>query len=194
MTATTEPTFIDLDTPATIAKTNSKQIKSVDQWIRTVPIDSDERVQWAVDAGHQIRDQVRGMEDELKSGLKPLKTIEKKMRGWFNPGIKAGKGAIAFLKQGITDYRAKVAQEHMAQLASATTHEEVVQTTQALAPTPTGYRETDKWIWKVADPEQIPRDYWILDASRIDREVRANKGNVQIPGIKSTLTKTAVFL
>ena len=42
------------------------------------------------------------------------------------------------------------------------------------------------WSWEIADESKIPREYFLLDRTRIDREVRSLKNGFAVPGIKVT--------
>ncbi len=39
------------------------------------------------------------------------------------------------------------------------------------------------WSWDIEDESKIPREYFLLDSQRIDREVRAMKNGFAVPGI-----------
>ena len=47
-----------------------------------------------------------------------------------------------------------------------------------------GMATTLEWLWKVVDTSLIPAEFWILDENAISRQVRAQKGETQIPGIE----------
>ena len=41
------------------------------------------------------------------------------------------------------------------------------------------------WKWEVVDFDKIPKKYLIIDPSMVTAEVRQNKGNTNIPGIRA---------
>ena len=45
---------------------------------------------------------------------------------------------------------------------------------------------TTVWGWEIEDEAKIPREYFLLDRQRLDREVRAQKNGLSVPGIKVT--------
>lgn len=40
------------------------------------------------------------------------------------------------------------------------------------------------WSWEIEDETKIPREYFLLDRQRLDREVRSQKNGFAVPGIK----------
>ena len=43
---------------------------------------------------------------------------------------------------------------------------------------------TTVWSWEIEDEAKIPREYFVLDTGRIDREVKSQKNGFAVPGIK----------
>jgi hypothetical protein len=130
----------------------------------------------------QIGDVQDGYDAAPKAALAYHKTI-------FGPPRKAYLKAIAHLKaevkvhveQSRIAYQAAlVAAAHAAPAIAAT---EVKAALGIACPVPTGLRERESWAWKITDSDAIPRDYWILDEARLDREVREQKGALAVPGI-----------
>jgi hypothetical protein len=52
------------------------------------------------------------------------------------------------------------------------------------APKVVGVSEVLDWKWKVVDVAQIPAQYWVLDETLINAEVRTSKELTRIPGIE----------
>lgn len=50
--------------------------------------------------------------------------------------------------------------------------------------TPEGFHEVTTWEYEIIDESQIPREYFVLDHARIAREVRAQKAQLTIPGVR----------
>lgn len=76
--------------------------------------------------------------------------------------------------------RAKV----QASIAAATSVAEVQRATAAAVIVPAGFTEKEKWSWELVDAAQVPREYWILDTDRLNKEARKMKANLRVPGIQ----------
>jgi len=50
----------------------------------------------------------------------------------------------------------------------------------------------DVWKWEIADVNAIPREYFVLDEKRVQREVSALRDTFRVPGIRVWCEKTAV--
>lgn len=57
---------------------------------------------------------------------------------------------------------------------------------------PDALSSRDVWKWEVTDATKIPREYFLLDEKRIQREVSALRDNFNVPGIKVWSEKTAI--
>jgi len=80
-----------------------------------------------------------------------------------------------------------------AELNEATEEVEILEQMPAVVPTVKAEPITEKvagaeirrpWKWEIADPLKIPDEYFVLDSKRIDREVREQKGECKIDGIR----------
>lgn len=190
---TNQNASIDLIGPEARAIEGHKQFQAVETYLVAVQIQGPEMTQWAVTAGKQIREQMKAHKAERDSVLKPLKAIDKKIRGWFKPGLDLGDRLLLHLRTAIRDEQARVEAEQTAALQEATTHEEIAQAVQTLAPKPEGYHETTNWKWEIEDETKIPRDYYILDTARIDREVKGSQDKTNIPGIRPVAVKVPII-
>lgn len=54
-------------------------------------------------------------------------------------------------------------------------------------------RTTENWKWRILDIDAVPREYMILDETKIGRVVRALKGETRIPGIEAFNDPKASF-
>lgn len=54
---------------------------------------------------------------------------------------------------------------------------------------PEGVSEVLTWHFEVENPDQIPREYLVVDEKKIGAVVRAGGGTIQIPGVKIWSTK-----
>lgn len=118
-------------------------------------------------------------------GLMPARALLAWIESLF-PGdiIKVFDLAIEHLKSISFAYlqaeRAKLQQT----IALAASPVEIQRATAAAVAVPTGFVEKEKWTWELVDAAQVPRDYWVLDSARLDREAKKMKGNLAVAGIK----------
>lgn len=48
-----------------------------------------------------------------------------------------------------------------------------------------GHSYRDDWKFEIVDPEKVPHGWWIIDLQKIERVVKAQKGEIQIPGVRT---------
>lgn len=158
--------------------------------LASVTIDSQERAEWAALVIGEVAEQRKGYETARDKIAKPAYRSYKEARALFAKPIATLDQAIASLKQGVKAYRDGVAAEQTAALAAVVdmppeaARAEVARAVVATAPMPAGLTEREVWVWEIEDLAKIPRDRFVLDTARIDREVRASKGATNIPGIR----------
>lgn len=149
--------------------------------------------QWAVDAAKQIREQRRELEAERDSVAKPLRKLASDHSKRWKPAIDTLDRVERHLKNEALLFQVEERERQAAALKAATSQEEVADAVAVLAPKPDGLQERESWSWEVTDISQIPREYWVLDKFRIDREAREQKGALNVPGIRAVRRTTAVL-
>ena len=147
-------------------------------------LESSQDLESAVRAVADIQRQIKAIQFEQNEIAKPIQQGLDAIKNLFAPPLKALHGAREALKREIKRYQTENVETHRAMLQDATTPEEVSRAVEVLAPVPSNMHERSVWSWEVTDVDKIPSDYWILDEKRIDREVREQKANYALPGIK----------
>lgn len=148
-----------------------------------IPVTTDEQEDWAAKVLIQLSSQRKTLAAQLEAGVTPLLAVVNLMRSWFP--IAAIDEVIAFLRSSIAEYRSAKKQRLAAALAAAATPAEVAATVAAVIAPPEGMHDVEHWTWE-QDPTlgEIPDDYWLLDTKRLDREAKAMKAGLRVPGIR----------
>jgi hypothetical protein len=140
--------------------------------------------QQSLDMAGELLQQVKGaqkkLETQRKSITKPMLDAKKAVDALFKPAAAAIEHAELILKDAIARYLDTVKAQQLAAHASD-------DPTALAAPAPTlpGSVSTRTiWKWEIVDPAQVPAEYWVIDASKVQGHVNAFKAQSQIPGIR----------
>ena len=180
-TAIALPDLGPAETVAAQAQTTAEQLEAT---MKAITVTTAEQAQWAIDAAHQLRQHQKALEAEKEFVAKPLRDLARKHSQRWKPAIDAVGRAIAHLKTQALGYQAYERARQAAALQAATSQAEVAQAVAVVAPSSKGLQERVAWTWEVEDLTKVPREYFVLDTARLDREAREKKGELAVPGIK----------
>ncbi len=146
-------------------------------------VTSPETAQQAADVTRQLRDKRKGLEGQRDEMAKPLRKIATKISALFKRPIDQLTQCESHLKLQISGWQATEAAKVQAQLSEARTHEEVQETIAAVAVAPAGTHQRETWGWEFTG-QPIPAEYYLLDTKRLDREAKAMKAGLSVPGVR----------
>jgi hypothetical protein len=140
----------------------------------------------------QVKPHRKNFEAYRDEFVKPLNQIIKETRAEFAPALKMLDDTERHIKSELKRYKEEAERKHVEMLTDAQTPEEVAAAVDVLADKHAGISERVVWRWEVTDESKIPDEYWVLDEARLNREVRAKKGDLGVPGVQPVQDKTLV--
>lgn len=145
-------------------------------------VDSQPRLDMAGELLKQIKGKMKELEAERKKITKPLLDAKKAVDNLFRPATDAAALVEEILKKAISGY---IDGQRAAKVAAlqAGDHEGALATTEPELPA--GISTRTVWKWKLIDANLVPREYWAIDAARVQEHVSTFKGQSQIPGIEA---------
>lgn len=165
----------------------------VETAVSAIAIDSPDRLQWAADAAKQIKQRLDACTVERDEIAKPLRAIAKAHADRWNAAIRPLERAIAILKNGMMVYQDAQRAAHAAAMVAATSQAEVQAAVAVLAPKPEGVSTRATWSAVVDDESKLPREYWLIDTQRLNREAREQKEAFAVPGARAVKSETVVL-
>lgn len=139
--------------------------------------------QYAADGVHAFAGARQRLEQILDWAAGPVKLALKSIEAEPKRLIKLCENAEKHGKRIAEAFIARRDAEIRASLAHATTREEVERSVAAAVPIPEGLTSVEVWGWEPTG-EPIDPSYYVLDTARLDREARALKANLAVPGIR----------
>ena len=187
--------FVKDDITYQTATNGLKKIKGVRKMIKDL---LDPMVKTAYDAYKKISDRRKEVESPLDEAERHLKNqmakyIDEKERERWEAERKAREEADAKMREAekASDEgrhtEADIALQEAAQMESAPKPA-------IAAPTVVGAHSTKRWIYEILDPDQVPREFLIVDEKKISAIARGTKNTETpkaIPGVKFEL-KTGI--
>lgn len=165
-------------------------------------IDGPAQEQWAADRGGEIQGVLSAIKTRQTERLRPLREIEATIKGYDAETIDLLTRCKQHLAGLLAAARARAAEAQAALLTAAASPAEVQAAVAVLSPSPQHWVETTRWVWQLADDalpkierrddgsvalvfsaSTLPPDYFVLDESRIGREVAEGKSATKIPGV-----------
>lgn len=140
----------------------------------------------------QIKQVRKALETERKTLTKPLADALEAMRSWWRAPLKRYEEAEQHLRDQCNAFEARRHAELTASLTAATSTTEIQQSVQALATPAEKTHTREEWRWEIADVSKIPYEYFVLDTARLDRESKALKGALAVPGIRPVVERKVV--
>jgi len=180
----------DQNSPATVeetmavALTTTRSAQALLDEILAVVVADNPGMHLAAGLLLEIKAQQKMVKCAKDAALAPFKRAVAQISSVFVAPTSLLSTGEAHLKNQIQAYRGSAAEQHTRMLSTAETIEDVAAAVEVLPDRPDGLSERAQWRWSVGNAADIPREYYILDTQRIDREVRTLKGALQIPGIQ----------
>ncbi len=144
-------------------------------------VNSQARLDIAGELLQQVKGKVKKLEIERKKITKPLLDAKKAVDNLFRPATDAAALVEEILKKAISGYIDGQRATKVAAL-QAGDHEGALATIEPELPA--GVSARTVWKWKIVDVNLVPREYWAIDAARVQEHVNTFKGQSQIPGIE----------
>lgn len=167
--------------------------KQMGEQLLAAQVTTAEQAQWATNAAHEVWTQKRALEAERDKVAKPLRKLATDHAKRWKPAIDVLTQCEQHLKTQALQFQQAERRRQAEALQAATNQTEVAAAVAVLAPTPVGLQERSTWAWEVTDLAKVPREYFVLDTARLDREARDQKGELAVPGIKPVCKTTAVL-
>lgn len=143
--------------------------------VKEINITSAETLQEAVVFVQKIKEISNKIEKLRKSRLAPLNKEIREINEKYKPYIEALKNAEKELKEKIAEY--KIKQQTLSQEVLSS---DIVVNGRAMGTPDVVFRS--HWTYKVVDESKVPRDYLMLDHSKIMNAI--NNGERNIPGLE----------
>lgn len=166
-------------------------------------IDSDTMYEMA---GTELKD-IKAKRNQLdtlrKSMTQPLDESKKKIMDFFRKPLDWLDDAEAAIKRGMLTYKQvqdrKAREEREKAAAEARRIAEEAKAKNPEAPPPivitapvvtrappkvSGVSTREVWKFRVTDPASVPREYLVIDESKLGAMARATKGTVMVPGVE----------
>lgn len=154
-------------------------------------ITTPQEAEQAADLARAFRENMRAMEAERDTVVKPLrKQASEHARRWKTP-IEAYDKAVRTIKTKIGDFTRTQRATVAIALTDVTSHAEVQRAVEAAAPAATGTHTTKRYKAKVVG--RLPHDYYIPDQERLDREAAALKDAFNVQGAELVITESVVL-
>ena len=172
------------ETAATLALAAAE---ALDESVRSMAIAS---ASAAVQMAKQIKARRVAFEKQRDDYSKPLRALATKHSKCWNPSIKVYEALEKHLKNVALELELIEQAQQQRALAAASTAEEVAA---ASEPVDSGLGKSTTWTWELVDYSLVPEEYKVLDKSLIDKEARALKDKLDIPGIRPVPKVTGVL-
>ncbi|MBK6920535.1 MAG: hypothetical protein IPH07_24255 [Deltaproteobacteria bacterium] len=168
---------------ADAATTGAAQLSS----LLAVEITPD-RVEWANATAKQVRAYRKALEDEEKSGTKPLLAVVDKIRGWFRDPKAVCDQVYTHLTKGVERCIEEGRREQMRLAAAAAAtgagHAEIQRAVEAAVQKPTGSKTVTYYSARVTDASKVPAQFWMINQQALDAHARAVKDAFNVPGVE----------
>lgn len=145
----------------------------------------------AMSEADHIRDLLKQAETERDTIAKPLRAIVNAHAKKWKPSIDLLEQCRRLRVKQAQDMQAAERAEQAKALQAATSPAEVEQAVAVLAPKVAGLVEVSHWSAEIVDETKIPREYWLIDTQRLNREARERKEAFSVPGVRAVCEKRA---
>lgn len=149
----------------------------------------------AVEAKKNLKD----LETERTSITKPLNEALRKVNEKFKPAKDALQKIERICKTKLKLARQRFEEEAERKLEEAKATDDLEEKHEAMVRAAEAVPETgrvtfrDNWKGEIYDETQIPTRYWVIDIDRINKEIKAAKGEIEIPGVRVVNDKIEVI-
>ncbi len=176
-------TAVVVDHAPVLALVEPIRAKHVDMAAQLVDlkIESQEAVDFASKLLKQVKGAQKSIETARKTITQPMLEAKAEVDALHRPAKDACQAVEGILKKAITAYVDGQAAAQVAAL-EAGKHEAALAVVQPELPSGVSTRTT--WRWSITNPGLVPREYWVIDAAKIQAHVSTHKGQSTIPGVK----------
>lgn len=140
------------------------------------------------DALIDVKARVKSLTAQRETVLGPLREVERAVREWFRAPLETYQTIEAALKARVAGYQETLRQEKHAAIVAAgqaPTPAAMAQLTSlATPPTPSAISFRKVWKVEIVDPNQVPREYLLIDTVALRKVCQATEGRAQIPGVR----------
>lgn len=166
------------------------------QCLQVTALDTADHAQWAMTTAHSANELKKQAELERKGITQPINDALRQINAKYKPFTQMCDRVIAHLKSLTVAYQTReqeAAQARLAVAATAQSHEEIAQSVASIATPVAGISMRKNWTWEIVDASQIPREYYVLDTARLDREAKRLEDGMSVPGIRPINKPTAAL-
>jgi hypothetical protein len=159
--------------------------------IGAIEISTQEELEFAESEIRKAAERWKAYEEKRTAATSPLNQSLREINGWFKPVQTALKSLENGWKAAIGRYVSRKHQEQQRLLAEAQAAMEATEIREKLvsaaetAPVVTAVTFVDRWVFEVADPEKLPREYLCPDMEKIAKVVGALHDKHGIPGVEA---------
>lgn len=140
------------------------------------------------DALIDVKARVKSLTAQREAVLGPLREAERAVREWFRAPLETYQTIETALKARVAGYQETLRQEKHAAIVAAgqaPTPSAMAQLTSlATPPTPAAISFRKVWKVEITDPNQVPREYLLIDTVALRKVCQATEGRAQIPGVR----------
>jgi hypothetical protein len=140
------------------------------------------------DALIDVKARVKSLTAQRETVLKPLREAERAVREWFRAPLQTYEMIESVLKARVAGYQETLRQEKHAAIVAAgqaPTPSAMAQLTAlSVPPTPAAISFRKVWKVEITDPNQVPREYLLIDTTALRKVCQATDGKIQIPGVR----------
>jgi hypothetical protein len=155
--------------------------------------------QYADDALKDIKGKIKELETDRRSFTDPLNSVIAQLNARYKDVIDHYRAAETLLKNAMIAYQAAERERERKALEEAARAAKAGHTAQAAAlveaaraevPKIAGMRNITTYEIEITDETLVPRQYLMVNRPALMAVVRANKGKIEIPGVKIVTDKS----
>lgn len=176
------------------AKAAETEAQGVLEELDDLVIETQDDLEFAAEILADVKGNVRQLKDMQDRVVLPINTALKELRSWFKPALRALEKCESGLKSKIAKAHAEVHARQQEALQVAATAS-MQGDTEAASAAMEQASETDfepvkglsmrhTWDYDIIDFDKVPREYMLVDDSKVKAVIRAHKGDITIPGIQ----------
>lgn len=167
-----------------LAEKYAAQHSAVEAFVLTLEVTSPQLAASAADMAHKIKLQRDTVARELEFAT-TLRRLANQYSARWNPALQPLDRCLAHLRGQIAAYTERSRREAELALTQATSQAELQAAVAVVAPKVEGVIEREEWRAEVVDVTLIPREYFVLDITRLHREAKQLKGAFDVPGVRA---------
>lgn len=155
---------------------------------KLVLVKSDEDVVKATEFLVQVKTKIDSLEEERQSYTKPINESLRRLNARFKELTEPLKNAEKIVKEAILSYRAeretkRLEDETKLQKKNGNSNIILQDALPNIIESKSGESRTSvKWVFEVEDEKKVPREYLVVDDTKVNEAIRS--GTRKIPGLK----------